>query len=241
LIYLLYLPGATVTSVSLTLNINNISPSASNDLYNLYTVREEWGEGSSNGGGTGAPVVAPDATWNDAMFGPSEWTTRGGDYNLTALSSQTFGTVTGNQTFNTTSEFVTTVQSWFDSPSTNYGLILIGNESTSCNARRIGSKDIGTPPVLSITYTPTLDVPDNLLNNQLSIYPNPSSGVINFDMDDATNVSIEIYNIYGKLTQRLSNINSSNFQFNLHVASGIYILKIHAKENEKTYHKIINE
>ncbi|MBK6526411.1 MAG: T9SS type A sorting domain-containing protein [Crocinitomicaceae bacterium] len=48
---------------------------------------------------------------------------------------------------------LTNVQNWYTTPATNFGWILIGDESTTCSARIFGSKESGTAPVLSVTYS----------------------------------------------------------------------------------------
>jgi hypothetical protein len=145
--------GATITSVQLDLNCNNVSVGASSDDYTLHAVNLAWGEGTSNGGGTGAVAVAPDATWIDAMFGTSTWTAPGGDFNA-ASATTTLPALTGAYAW-TSPLMISDVQSWLDAPASNFGWVLIGNESTTCTARRFGSKDQGTAPQLIINYTCT--------------------------------------------------------------------------------------
>ncbi|NRA12953.1 MAG: DNRLRE domain-containing protein, partial [Crocinitomicaceae bacterium] len=144
--------GATITSVTLDVNVDNVSTGAGNDTYNIHPLTLAFGEGTSNGGGTGAAAVAPDATWNDAMFGTSTWTTPGGDF-LSSVSTVVMNISLGAKTFPTSGTFETLVQTWLDNPASNFGIMMIGNETTTCTARRFGSKDQGTVPVLNVTYT----------------------------------------------------------------------------------------
>ncbi len=145
--------GSVITAVSLDLNIDNVPPLAAPGDFDLHPVLTAWGEGTSSGGGTGAPAVAPDATWADAMFGTSPWTTAGGDYGASSASLST-GIALG--TFNVTSaNMLTDVQNWLTTPASNNGWILVGNEVNNKSARRFGSKEQGTAPVLNITYTCT--------------------------------------------------------------------------------------
>jgi hypothetical protein len=147
--------NALVNSVTLTLNINQTGSSTS-EVYRIYGLTQEFGEGTSvpmsGGGGAGATPVAPDATWTNAMLGTTPWTTQGGDFNSTALSAVSM-TSSGNQVFASEPAFVSLVQSWINTPATNFGIILIGDETASCNARRFGSKELGIAPVLSVTYS----------------------------------------------------------------------------------------
>ncbi len=143
--------GSVITAVSLDLTVSNSGSGSSSEDYNLHPVITDWGEGTSSGTGTGAAAVAPDATWADAMFGTAAWTIPGGDYSpsvaMTTLPA-------GNATYTWSSAgMITNVQTWLDSPGSNFEWILIGDETATCTARRFGSKDAGTAPVLSITYT----------------------------------------------------------------------------------------
>lgn len=158
--------GATITSVQLDLNCNNVSPSAGNDNYTLHLINTAWGEGTSAGGGTGSPAIAPDATWTDAMFGTSTWTSAGGDFSA-ASASTTLPNVTGTYSWNSAG-MVADVQSWLDTPGSNFGWALIGNESTTCTARRFGSQEQGTAPVLTINYT--CSTPPNAVCQNITSY-----------------------------------------------------------------------
>ena len=148
--------GATITSVELTLNVNQITLSApAVDNHTLHRVTTEWGEGNSNTGvGTGTNAQAPDATWLNAMFGTTSWTTQGGDFIATPSATTSFPAGTGNVTFNTSQGLVDDVQGWVDGTNSNYGWALLGNESRNCAARRIGSREnTGNEPTLAVTYS----------------------------------------------------------------------------------------
>lgn len=146
--------GATITSATLTLNCNN-SGESTNSVYTLHALTTAFGEGTSlpgGAGGTGATAISPDATWANAMTPVPAWTTPGGDFIPTVVSSVSM-TASGDQTFPTSSDFVALAQAWYDTPAFNFGVIVIGTEATSCSARRFGSKDLGVAPALVITYT----------------------------------------------------------------------------------------
>ena len=69
---------------------------------------------------------------------------------------------------------------------------------------------------------------------QISIYPNPTTGLVNIDSEDIN--TIKIYSIEGKLIETLNN----NVTFNLPNESGYYILKIISK-NKIDFFKILKE
>lgn len=141
--------GATITAVTLTLNIESDGSTPGADTYNLHPINANWGEGTSFGIGTGGAAVFPDATWSDGTLG-TPWASAGGDFGA-SVASTVITPVFGDYDWSSAG-MVTNVQGWLNTPATNNGWILIGNESATCNARRIGSKESGVDPVLSVTY-----------------------------------------------------------------------------------------
>lgn len=75
--------------------------------------------------------------------------------------------------------------------------------------------------------------------NTLKIYPNPTTGIVNFNLDE--NTTIFIYNILGKelLTVKkesgMQNIDLSNY------SKGVYFLKLINEKGESMTKKIIRE
>ena len=218
--------NATVNSVTLTLNVNLVPSGAGTQTYTIHPINKDWGEGTSlasGAGGQGGTAVAPDATWTDAMLGTSTWTNPGGDFGTVASSVAM--TSTGNYTFPSESNFVTTVQNWVNTPSSNFGLILIGDESGLRNARRFGSKDIGTAPILTVNWTNSLSNKTFKLED-FSFSPNPTSSYLKLDMPlHNEKLDISIYTILGKKTFILAP-NGANIIDVSHLKPGIYILNI---------------
>lgn len=162
--------GSTINSVMLEVNVNNVSAGGASDTYSIHPLTLAFGEGTSNGGGTGAAAVAPDATWSDAMLGTSTWVTPGGDF-IASVTSLLMNTVTGTKTFPTSATFEAMVQAWLDTPASNFGAIMIGNETTTCTARRFGSKDQGITPVLIVNYTaPPCVTPPTAVCQNINVY-----------------------------------------------------------------------
>ena len=72
----------------------------------------------------------------------------------------------------------------------------------------------------------------------VSIYPNPSNGIINIELDENTDQLIQINDILGKSIYR-NNING-NSSLNLEqLNKGIYFVTISNKENSNTTKLII--
>ncbi len=57
-------------------------------------------------------------------------------------------------TCSSAASFVADVQTWLDAAGSNFGWILLGDESGSGNAIRMSSREGSTPPVLLVTFTP---------------------------------------------------------------------------------------
>lgn len=143
--------GATITDAQLKMQG---SRQATNGVA-IHRLTADWGEGASvatGQGGQGANPTNNDATWNFSFFNTTSWSTAGGDFMPTASASTS---VSNGATSNWTGANVATdVQAWIDDSTTNFGWILIGDESTNNSAVRLLSRESATnAPLLEITYT----------------------------------------------------------------------------------------
>ena len=145
--------GATIDSVVLTLSQIKIGPAGS-ALFELHPVLSAWGEGTSSGSGSGGTATPGDATWNSRLFGTATWTTAGGDFS-TAVATTNFGTSIGTYSFTSTLGMVSNVQSWLNSPSTNFGWLIKTDNESLVSARELGSGESAPAeqPKLTVTYT----------------------------------------------------------------------------------------
>ena len=148
-------PGSTINSASLQMVVN-LTPNMLAYDFDLFAVTTAWGEGTSNtSGGIGAPSTPGDATWLHSDYPGTLWNTVGGDYVGTSSATTT---IAGNGTYTWTSaQLAADVQSWVNNPSSNFGWILIGDESTITTAKRFASREDPDPldrPQLTVTYTP---------------------------------------------------------------------------------------
>ena len=69
-----------------------------------------------------------------------EWRTPGGDFLGEASASETVSGM-GRYTWGSTSQMVADVQGWLDDPSTNFGWLIMGNESEMKTSKRFDSKE----------------------------------------------------------------------------------------------------
>lgn len=158
--------GSTITSVIMTLSCTQAAGGSTN--VTLHRVTADWGEGTSNAGGSGGNGTGStnnDATWAcsfaDGAGGcNTAWTTSGGDYS--GITSATTAVNAASNTYDwNDAQMVTDVQAWVDGTSSNYGWVILGDETTNQTAKRMGSRENGTPadrPKCHIEYNPPLPV-----------------------------------------------------------------------------------
>jgi predicted lipoprotein with Yx(FWY)xxD motif len=150
-------PGATIKSVSLTLNMSRTVGGAG--IVELRRVLADWGEGASDasaneGGGTVAE--SGDATWIHRSFDTARWQSPGGDFSSEASAGATVAGA-GTYTWGPAPQVVADVQAWLADPSANFGWLLLGNESGNQTAKRFDSRENledKNRPKLTIEFTP---------------------------------------------------------------------------------------
>ena len=143
---------ATITSVALTMQMTSNAHAVS-----LHNLQGDWGEGASDAvgeEGVGARTESGDATWTDAIADQAAWASPGGDFNPEASASLSISDL-GIYIWTSTPQLVADVQGWVQDPVTNFGWILIGNESANGTAKRFNSSENSiNRPVLTVKYIP---------------------------------------------------------------------------------------
>lgn len=160
-----YVPaGATIDSVTLTLHMSRAFQGP--NLVTLHRVLAAWGEGASVafvdddqgiGGGGGADSAPGDATWIHTFYNTSFWANPGGDFVEDPSAGKMVGVDVGFYTWTSTSQMVADVQAWLDSPETNFGWLLLGEEDAPLSPKRFDSREnivAEFRPLLVIEYTP---------------------------------------------------------------------------------------
>jgi hypothetical protein len=123
----------------------------------LRRVARDWGEGSSDAGpssdGDGATSRVADATWIHTFFPDRRWTTPGGDF---APVADAITQVASGAAIWEATGMIARLQEWLDQPATNFGWLVLGNESKVITAKRFGSRE-GSPaitrPTLTVEFT----------------------------------------------------------------------------------------
>jgi spore coat protein A, manganese oxidase len=145
--------GSTITGVTLTLNMSRTRSNTARTV-ELHRLLADWGEGTSQASGeegVGAPATTNDATWRHRFFDTILWTTQGGDFSGTVSASQSVGAI-GSYMWSSP-QMAADVQSWLDNPATNFGWLVLGDESGSATAKRFDTRESASPPVLTVQYT----------------------------------------------------------------------------------------
>ncbi len=148
--------GSVINSATLTMRMSRTSTGS--EIVSLYFSLADWGEGTSNsnsmGGGGGTLATPEDATWTHRRFGGAMWTTPGGDFRAEPSVSIGVGG-TGFYQF-TGAGVLADVRAWVNSPASNAGWFMLGNETTNQTAKRWDSREAATVsnrPVLTVDYT----------------------------------------------------------------------------------------
>lgn len=149
-------PGSRITKATLTMRVSMTISGA--EPATLHRLTADWGQGDSDAGtfrdGGGAPSSPGDATWLHTFFPDRRWNAQGGDFDpsadATAAVDRTIGTWES-------AAMIARVQQWLDQPATNFGWIVVGNESRSGSAKRFDSREMQPPisrPSLTIEFQP---------------------------------------------------------------------------------------
>ena len=126
--------GSTINTATLILTLNNVGPGVNNNVP-LYRLTENWGEGTSNGTGGGAPATPGDATWTQRFYDattPVNWATAGGTFSGTASATTNVTNVLGPFLW-TSTQLATDVKNWLATPATNFGWILTADETITAS------------------------------------------------------------------------------------------------------------
>ncbi len=176
--------GAVISDAALALNVSNVSDPTPR-LFTLHRVQRDWGESTSAGtSGSGAPAASGDATWLHSFWPDAFWSIAGGDLEPAASGSQFVGDL-GHYSWSG-SLLTSDVQAWLDSPTGNFGWVLLGEETTSGTARRFDSHEnaeVANRPTLTITYNVSTGVSISSPGDGAALapcHPNPGPGPVRF-------------------------------------------------------------
>jgi len=92
--------------------------------------------------------------------------------------------------------------------------------------------------LMQIITLSTLGIEDVLLNNNLSIYPNPASDFITIKLNNSDKEKIQIYDIMGRLVKEVSISNNQKLDISK-LSSGVYFVRLN--NNKSSTHKFIKQ
>lgn len=161
--------GSQVVSASFSISVDRTA--GGEQAMTLHRLLADWGTAGSDGGtnGGGVPALPGDATWSHRFFGDDTQQWRDGDGALApggwfATTPSATTVVGGPDRYiwssvagSSGSSLVTDVQAWLDAPQTNFGWILVGDESVSRTAKRFGASEISAEslrPTLTLEIVP---------------------------------------------------------------------------------------
>jgi hypothetical protein len=114
----------------------------------------------------------------------------------------------GPYSWDSTPEMVADVQSWLDDPATNFGWILVGDESQIMTSKRFDSREnplVQNRPLLRIVWSGPNSVHDPADTHPEAYvlqqnYPNPFNPVttIGFALPRGEHVSLRVYDLLGR-------------------------------------------
>lgn len=148
--------NAVVESATLELQLFNIGAGASDGIITLHKLLSDWGESDSlSTGGVGDGAEPGDATWDNTFHPDQLWNVPGGDFIKSASASQATP-FSGSHTWGPTQQLTSDVQSWIDQPETNFGWLVLGDESGSRTTRAFASRQSNLQsavPKLTVIYS----------------------------------------------------------------------------------------
>lgn len=233
--------GATIVSATLTLTMDQTNSGPS--IVEMHAVSADWGEGASvaaGSGGSGATAQSNDATWLHSFYSNSFWKTAGGDF-IATISASTSVNGTGVYNWNAP-QLIADVQKWLDTPASNFGWCLVGNETTKQSAMRFASKEITNAtsrPTLTIVYTVPVGIREANFGLRHTIYPNPSPGKLHMTVNELPKAEVKIFNIAGSVVY-FQQLNANQQVIDLSMEpEGVYFYKLLSKDQIVETGKII--
>ncbi len=143
---------ATITSVTLTLNLSRTISTARTAPQTVERlgrgILRRWRPGRQ-----GTTAATGDATWVHSFYDTHTWSTVGGDFEADASASRSVSAA-GSYTWSSAG-MVADVQAWLETPATDFGWMIRGDESASKTAKRFDSRQhstVANRPLLTIEF-----------------------------------------------------------------------------------------
>jgi hypothetical protein len=105
--------------------------------------------------------------------------------------------------------------------------------------------DVGPLSAMTITWTPSTLSLDSVYKNKISLYPNPSKGIINISYKDIPVSKIDVVNILGQIVKSIK-LDPSKSQTSKRIdlsshARGLYIINVSTNETSSSYKVVLDK
>jgi len=87
---------------------------------------------------------------------------------------------------------------------------------------------------LNCTYS-TISIKKIIALDEISIFPNPSQGIVNIDLSNLVEASIHIFNSNGKLIYKIENISNKTYQLEFNETPGVYFVVINSNDQQQHF------
>ncbi|NOQ75106.1 MAG: T9SS type A sorting domain-containing protein [Crocinitomix sp.] len=84
-----------------------------------------------------------------------------------------------------------------------------------------------------------IGINENDLFNQVSIYPNPSTGLVNINLGQLTAASVKIISIDGRVVYQTAQVSNELLQVQLDTAPGVYFVQVSQNGSQKQFKLIL--
>ncbi|MBI5540021.1 MAG: DNRLRE domain-containing protein [Bacteroidia bacterium] len=217
--------GATITSATLF-------------LYNFPNSQSCSGEHSQLSGSNAMFVERVIGSWNEQTI---TWNNQPNVTTQNQVSVPASSTIHQNYTINVTS----LVQDIVNNPTNSFGLSLKLQNEQYYRSVIFASSDVNDTtlhPKIEICYVNQTDISEkNYFPDNINIYPNPATNLINIEPINSINgyLKIDLLNIHGKLLYSSTIKNKTSIDVSKYV-NGIYFIKM-TSENSTNCMKIIKQ
>jgi len=203
--------GSVITRARLRLRVTRVPEDPPDSDFALHRILRPWVEGEGvmrdvqgeivpepTGTAGGSLAMEGEVTWNSQAHDQILWSIPGGtfgsDYIAEPSAVQAIGTTTGTRFFEFGGDGIAEVQAMLDDPGSNFGWMLLSqDEETRRAARRIGSRDIPSPPRLLLEF----DLPASFVitsvglseDNTLVTIRFPGSPDFSYELQASTDLS----------------------------------------------------
>jgi hypothetical protein len=98
---------------------------------------------------------------------------------------------------------------------------------------------------MTLTWTPSALSLESLYKGKMTIYPNPSNGIVNLQFNDIPVSNIDVVNVLGQVVKSVKvNANSSENSKSIDLsgeANGVYIINVSTNETSSNYKVVLDK